>query len=54
MVHTMECRHARHPWKWADDKTLVEVIGSVDIMWIRECKQCLPLAGFKANIDISP
>ena len=45
MVHTMECRHARRPWMWADDKTLAEVLSSVYAMGMRECRQCRPFNG---------
>lgn len=44
VVHRASCRHARIPWRWADNKPLwvvAQVVRSTG--WLRECGICKPL-----------
>lgn len=43
VVHTASCRHARVPWRYAQDFTDARLVIAVDTMaWMRFCKRCCP------------
>lgn len=42
-IHRRDCRYARVPWHWADDKQPMQIIATTFVFGYRLCRVCNPI-----------